>query len=48
MRLAFSLLCAAGVKVLAGPRFTRILNRTSTALFWLLAASVFWNALFQV
>lgn len=45
VHLGYSLLCAAGAKVLAGPRFTRILNRTSAALFWLLAASVLWNAL---
>lgn len=32
VHLGYSLLCAAGAKVLAGPRFTRILNRTSAAL----------------
>lgn len=44
VHFVYSLLAALGSEHLGGPRFSLWLNRTSAAIFWLLAASVIWQA----
>ena len=47
VHLGYSIVAAVARRWLAGPRFSFWLNRVSGSLFWLLALSVIWNALFN-